>query len=214
MGNPYAFRQNHNNGAGAKQKMPLSSTIRPVRQCGNCDFRSLRMFCSLGRAALDDFESIGDTPRFPAAPSSFRRTPPARESSSSARGRSSSPAPRAKVRTLILKIAMPGDVLGLGAVISGSKYEVTAETVQPTRSRAFVATSFSPSSRGTDRPACTPRRHSPKSTRRAFFDARRLAALRFHRRAGSPACCSTGSRRILRQARDAPHYGADPRRAG
>ncbi|HEV2576293.1 MAG TPA: Crp/Fnr family transcriptional regulator [Acidobacteriaceae bacterium] len=31
----------------------------------------------------------------------------------------------------ILKIAMPGDVLGLGTVISGTRYEVTAEVLEP-----------------------------------------------------------------------------------
>jgi CRP/FNR family cyclic AMP-dependent transcriptional regulator len=32
---------------------------------------------------------------------------------------------------LILKMAAPGDVLGLSAVISGTPYEVTAETAMP-----------------------------------------------------------------------------------
>ena len=47
-----------------------------------------------------------------------------------------------------LKIAMPGDILGLGAVISASQYEVTAETVPaPTEIEASAAMRFSPSSR-------------------------------------------------------------------
>ena len=34
-------------------------------------------------------------------------------------------------KTLILKIAQPGEVLGLHATVSGSPYEITAETGQP-----------------------------------------------------------------------------------
>jgi CRP/FNR family transcriptional regulator, cyclic AMP receptor protein len=41
-------------------------------------------------------------------------------------------------KTLILKIALPGDVLGLNSVLAGTSHEVTVETVQPCRF-AFVA---------------------------------------------------------------------------
>src|SRR3974390_3371198 len=40
-------------------------------------------------------------------------------------------------KTMIVKIAKPGDLLGLYATISGEKLEVTAETLQPTQ-LAFV----------------------------------------------------------------------------
>ena len=34
-------------------------------------------------------------------------------------------------KTLILKIAEPGEVLGLSATVSGKAYELTAETIDP-----------------------------------------------------------------------------------
>ena len=34
-------------------------------------------------------------------------------------------------KTLILKIAEPGEVLGLSATVSGKPYELTAETMDP-----------------------------------------------------------------------------------
>lgn len=40
-------------------------------------------------------------------------------------------------KTMILKIARPGEILGLYATISGMKLEVTAETLQPTQ-LAFI----------------------------------------------------------------------------
>ena len=39
--------------------MPLTPIIRPVRHCVNCDFRSMRMLCSLDEEALADFDLIG-----------------------------------------------------------------------------------------------------------------------------------------------------------
>jgi CRP/FNR family cyclic AMP-dependent transcriptional regulator len=41
-------------------------------------------------------------------------------------------------KTLVLKTALPGDVLGLNSVLTGTPHDVTAETVQPCRF-AFVA---------------------------------------------------------------------------
>ena len=41
-----------------------------------------------------------------------------------------------------LKLALPGDVLGLGAVISVAHFEVTAETVMPTRLKVIRREDF------------------------------------------------------------------------
>jgi CRP/FNR family cyclic AMP-dependent transcriptional regulator len=45
-------------------------------------------------------------------------------------------------KTLILKIAMPGDVLGLGAMISGSAHELTTETLRPTQIKSIPRNDF------------------------------------------------------------------------
>jgi len=45
-------------------------------------------------------------------------------------------------RTLLLKVALPGDILGLSAVLSSSRYEVTAETICPTTLRSVTRDSF------------------------------------------------------------------------
>jgi CRP/FNR family cyclic AMP-dependent transcriptional regulator len=123
--------------------MPLSPSSRPVRECGNCDFRSLRMFCSLGPEALEDFESIGAHSTLPRGAKLFQENGPSQGVFVICSGQVKLSCTSREGRTLILKIAMPGDVLGLGAVISGSKYEVTAETVQPTE--AFGARNSWPS---------------------------------------------------------------------
>ena len=45
-------------------------------------------------------------------------------------------------RTLFLKVAVPGDILGLSAVASRSRYEVTARTIAPTTIRKVLEEPF------------------------------------------------------------------------
>ena len=100
------------------------------------------MFCSLGAGALDDFESIGAHSTLPRGAKLFQENSPSQGVFVICSGQVKLSCTSREGRTLILKIAMPGDVLGLGAVISGSKYEVTARRCSRRRSRAFAAKSF------------------------------------------------------------------------
>ena len=47
-------------------------------------------------------------------------------------------------RTLILKIANPGEVLGLGSVLSGTRHLLTAETLQPSELKSVSREEFLP----------------------------------------------------------------------
>ena len=55
----------------------------------------------------------------------------------------------AEGKTLILKIAQPGEVLGMHATVSGTAYEITAEPANPVSSTSLSATIFSSFSRTT-----------------------------------------------------------------
>ena len=58
-------------------------------------------------------------------------------------------------KTLILKIAEPGEVLGLSASVSGKPYELTAETVDPCQINFVKREDFHAVSYGrTAMPAC------------------------------------------------------------
>jgi len=133
------------------------------------------MFCSLGPGALEDFESIGTHSTFPRGTKLFEESAPSQAVLVVCTGQVKLYCTSREGRTLILKIAMPGDLLGLGAVISGSKYEVTAETVQPTEIKSIRRDDF----------LCFLKKHGEASLhaakslseeyKAAFFDARRLA---------------------------------------
>ena len=133
------------------------------------------MFCNLDTQARADFEKMGTQATLPKGARLFEEDSPSDAVFVICTGQVKLSCTSKEGRTLILKIAMPGDLLGLGAVISGSKYEVTAETVQPTEIKSIRRDDF----------LCFLKKHGEASLhaakslseeyKAAFFDARRLA---------------------------------------
>ena len=155
--------------------MPLTPIIRPVRHCVNCDFRSMRMFCSLDEEALADFDLIGVSSTLPRGATLFLENAPNQAVYVVCTGQVKLSCTSKEGRTLILKIAMPGDILGLGAVISGSKYEVTAETVQPTEIKSIRRDEFLAFLKKHGDASLHAAKALSEEYKAAFFDARRLA---------------------------------------
>jgi CRP/FNR family cyclic AMP-dependent transcriptional regulator len=109
---------------------PLSrSSVLP--RCLNCEHRSHRMFCNLSEAALADFDAIGTPKTFPQGAILFREHDASDSVLVLCSGQAKLSCTSRDGKVLILKIAVPGDVLGLGAVVSGSRFELTAETLEP-----------------------------------------------------------------------------------
>ena len=78
-------------------------------------------------------------------------------------------------KTLILRIAGPGDVLGLGAAIAGERYEVTAETVEPTQLKSIEREDFLAFLQRHGEGSLHAAQALSAEYRSTFFDARRLA---------------------------------------
>ncbi len=155
--------------------MPFSSLIQPARDCGTCELRSLRMFCNLDAAALADFDAIGTQLKLPKGNVLFEENATSSGVYVLCTGQVKLSCSSREGRTLILKIAMPGDVLGLGAVISGSKYEVTAETLQPTEIKKIHRGEFLEFLKKHSQASLHAAKSLSEEYKAAFFDARRLA---------------------------------------
>ena len=143
--------------------------------CMTCERRCGRMFCNLSQQELQDFDRIGVQVRLPRGGIIFHEDDPGSTVSVVCSGQVKLSCTSREGRTLILKIAVPGDVLGLGAVISGSNYELTAEALEPVllknvRREEFIA--FLESHVEASMHAARALSEEYKS---AFFDARRLA---------------------------------------
>lgn len=99
--------------------------------CKDCTLRGLRMFCNLRDDALQHLDQIGVQARYPARMCIFQQGEKARALHVLCSGQVKLFTTSREGRTMILKIAWPGDVLGLSAVLNQADYEVSAETLDP-----------------------------------------------------------------------------------
>ena len=102
-----------------------------VENCLTCPMRSDSFFCGLPTSALEAFNKLKFTAAYPQNSVLFVEGQMPRGIYLLCKGRVKMSATSSDGKTLILKIAQPGDLLGLHATVSGSPYEATAETGQP-----------------------------------------------------------------------------------
>jgi CRP/FNR family transcriptional regulator, cyclic AMP receptor protein len=102
-----------------------------VESCITCKLRSDRIFCDLPPTALQAFENIKYAAAYPKGALLFVEGQMPRGIFVLCKGSVKLSLNSPSGRTIIVKLAEPGEVLGLSASISGKPYEVTAETINP-----------------------------------------------------------------------------------
>ena len=102
-----------------------------IESCLTCKIRSERTFCNLPTSALQAFENIKYPTAYPKGAILFVEGQAPRGIFLLCKGRVKLSMGASDGKTLILQIAEAGEVLGLGATVSGRPYELTAETVNP-----------------------------------------------------------------------------------
>jgi CRP/FNR family transcriptional regulator len=93
--------------------------------------RAEHIFCDLPANALHSFEAIKYATAYPKGAVLFVEGQAPRGIFVLCKGRVKLSICSTDGKTLILKIAEPGEVLGLSATVSGKTYELTAETIDP-----------------------------------------------------------------------------------
>lgn len=102
-----------------------------IESCQSCRVRGKGFFCELGPATLRDFEGLKFTNSYPEGAVLFVEGQAPRGVFVLCQGRVKLSTSSSEGKTLILRIARPGDVLGLSAAVTGQPYEVTAEALHP-----------------------------------------------------------------------------------
>jgi CRP/FNR family cyclic AMP-dependent transcriptional regulator len=102
-----------------------------VESCLTCKMRADHIFCDLPTSALQAFENIKYATAYPKSAVLFVEGQAPRGIFVLCKGRVKLSICATDGKTLILKIAEPGEVLGLSATVSGKPYELTAETIDP-----------------------------------------------------------------------------------
>jgi len=108
-----------------------------VDDCASCKLGCNRFFCALSPESLRDLDEIKHTSSYPEGALVFVEGQTARGVYIVCQGRAKLMTTSRDGKTLILKIAEPGEILGLHSIISGKAHELTVETLQPSQ-LAFV----------------------------------------------------------------------------
>jgi len=105
--------------------------LQVVENCLICKLRTDGFFCDLPKPTLEAFEKIKYSTAYPQGAVLFVEEQAPRGLYMICSGRVKLSTTSREGKTLILRIANPGEVLGLHATVSGKPYELTAETLQP-----------------------------------------------------------------------------------
>jgi CRP/FNR family transcriptional regulator, cyclic AMP receptor protein len=105
--------------------------FEPAEDCQNCNLRAAGFFCQLKPAVLKDFNAVRSTATYPAGAVLYLEQQDPRGVFVLCVGQVKLSISSSAGKTLILRIAKPGEILGLMAVLANTPYEVTAETLHP-----------------------------------------------------------------------------------
>lgn len=103
----------------------MDTMIQP--SCFNCDFRPDRLFCDMPAEALQAFDSIKSVSAEQKGTVLFSEGRPSKGIFILCDGRAKLSICSESGKRLMLRIAGPGEVLGMGATMAATPYEVTAE---------------------------------------------------------------------------------------
>jgi CRP/FNR family transcriptional regulator len=102
-----------------------------VESCLTCKLRADRIFCNLPAPALQALENIKSATAYPPGAVLFVEGQLPRGIFVLCKGSAKLSINSPGGKTMIVKLAEPGEVLGLSATMSGKPYEVTAQTIDP-----------------------------------------------------------------------------------
>jgi CRP/FNR family cyclic AMP-dependent transcriptional regulator len=99
--------------------------------CNTCKLKGNSFFCNLTPGALKDFDAIKSAMTYPKGALLFMEKQDARGAFVLCAGEVKLSISSSEGKTLIMRVARAGEILGLMAAMSGGSYEVTAETIRP-----------------------------------------------------------------------------------
>jgi CRP/FNR family cyclic AMP-dependent transcriptional regulator len=111
--------------------MPSPYNLDIHNTCTECTVRAERLFCNMAASSIAAVDSIKFTGVYPKGSLLFVEGEMPRGIFILCSGRAKLTTSSTEGKTLIVKIAEPGEVLGASATILGKPYEVSAETIEP-----------------------------------------------------------------------------------
>jgi CRP/FNR family transcriptional regulator len=121
---------------GKSMRAPYGLEI--IESCLSCAHRQDRLFCDLPPVAVQSLSAITSKAVYPKGATLFVESQSPRGVFILCGGRVKLSTSSADGRTLIMRIAESGEVLGLPATVTGKPYELTAEVIEPSQAN-FVS---------------------------------------------------------------------------
>jgi CRP/FNR family transcriptional regulator len=146
-----------------------------MTQCQNCPNTGKHAFCCLGGDARSFLESQSIAVEYPRGTILFREGDQCGAIYVLCSGKVKVSVTSREGRTMILRIAKAGDVLGMSAALSGEPFEVTAEALEPSRVRVLHVKSLETLLGQYSEAGMCAAKALAEDYRVAFDDARRLA---------------------------------------
>jgi CRP/FNR family cyclic AMP-dependent transcriptional regulator len=126
--------------SGTFMRAPYGLEI--IENCLACPHREDRLFCNLPSAAVQALTTIISSASYPKGATLFVEGQSPRGVFILCAGRVKLSTSSADGKTLILRIAEPGEVLGLSATMTGRPYEVSADVIEPTQANFISQEDF------------------------------------------------------------------------
>lgn len=113
--------------------MPSPYNLEVEYNCSECRVRADRLFCNMSVSAVEALDTVKFTGLYPKGSLLFVEGEEPRGVFILCSGRAKLTTSSTEGKTLIVKIAEAGEVLGASATILGKPYEVSAETIEPSQ---------------------------------------------------------------------------------
>jgi CRP/FNR family cyclic AMP-dependent transcriptional regulator len=113
--------------------MPDASRLKIVKNCRGLSYQPLGKSCDISSEIVSRLSAVAIPLRHPKSTVLFAESEPSRGVFILYSGRVKLFTSSANGRTLILRFADPGEILGLAGTLSGQPYETWAEAIQPTQ---------------------------------------------------------------------------------
>ena len=125
---------------GEAMRAPYGLEI--IENCLTCPHRQERLFCNLPTPAAQKLAAITSASSYPKGATLFVEGQLPRGVFILCSGRVKLSTTSADGKTLIVRIAEPGEVLGLPATVTEKPYELTAEVIEPTQANFIPRQEF------------------------------------------------------------------------
>ena len=113
-----------------------------VESCLMCKVRESSLFCNLPRPTLQEFDELKSMATYPKGAFLFMEGQPCRGVFILCQGRVKLFTSSTDGKSVILRIAQPGEVLGLSGAVAERPYLATAETIEPAQANFIPRENF------------------------------------------------------------------------